>query len=229
MAEKMTYARKFLFDLVTSRKLKNWCLERDLPHVTIYKIAAGNTAPTYAVICQLLPYIPCVDWFYFEGEEIPYARKTLAAWEPDDIPSFVRRHKHDYLEVGEKYGTTEAYARNLFVNHRARPSITLIRACALDGINPVEFFTEGDTSDDGKFYPDRGDIVQLSGKTILVLTKEKHNRATHSLTGVCLEDGQPDINTLSTIVYVRNIPELVEKGSREFVDEVLKEVKALFR
>lgn len=39
--------------------------------------------------------------------------------------------------------------------------------------------TEGDTSDDGKFYPDRGDIVQLSGKTILVLTKEKHNRATH--------------------------------------------------
>ena len=35
---------------------------------------------------------------------------------------------------------------------------------ATDGINPVEFFTEGDVSDDGKFYPDRGDIVQLSGK-----------------------------------------------------------------
>lgn len=47
---------------------------------------------------------------------------------------------------------TEAYARNLFVNHRA---------CALNGINPAEFFSESDTS---KFYPDCGDIVQLSGK-----------------------------------------------------------------
>ena len=229
MAEKMTYARKFLFDMVTSRKLKNWCLERNLPHVTIYKIAAGNTAPTYAVICQLLPYIPCVDWFYFTKEEIPFERKTLDAWNPDDISSFVRRHKHDYLEVGKKYGTTEAYARNLFVNHRARPSITLIRACALSGIDPVEFFTAGDTTDDGKFYPDRGDIVSLSGKTILVLTKEKHNRATHSLTGVCLVDGKPDITTLETITYVRIIPELVEKASANVVDGVLNEVKALFK
>ena len=229
MKEKMTYARKFLFELVTSRKLKNWCLERKLPHVTIYKIAAGTTAPTYGVICQLLPYIPCADWFYFEGEEIPYARKTIEAWNPDDIPSFVRRHKHDYLDVGKKYKTTEAYARNLFVNHRARPSITLIRACALDGINPEEFFTTGDTTDDGKFYPDRGDIVQLSGKTILVLTKEKQNRKTRSLTGVCLVDGKPDITTLETITYVRIIPELVEKGNPEMVESVLKEVKALFK
>lgn len=102
-------------------------------------------------------------------------------------------------------------------------------AADVDGINPTEFFTEGDTSDDGKFYPDRGDIVQISGKTILVLTKEKHNRATHSLTGVCLVDGQPDITSLSTIKYVRVIPELVEKGSRELVDSVLKEVKGLFK
>ena len=229
MAEKMTHAQKFLHDLVISRQLKNWCLERELPHITIYKIAAGNTVPTDAVICQLLPYIPCVDWFFFEDEEIPFPKKTLPEWQPDDVPSFVRRHKHDYLEVGEKYGTTEAFARNLFVNHRARPSINLIRACALDGINPVEFFTEGDVSDDGKFYPDRGDIVQLSGKTILVLTKEKHNRETHSLTGVTLVDGQPDITSLATITYVRVIPELVEKSSRELVDNVIKEVRGLFR
>ena len=215
MEDRMTHAQKFLHDLVTSRKLKNWCLDRDLPHITIYKIAAGNTVPTYAVICQLLPYIPCVDWFFFEDEEIPFPRKTLDEWQPDDVPSFVRRHKHDYLEVGE--------------NHRARPSINLIRACALDGINPVEFFTEGDVSDDGKFYPDRGDIVQISGKTILVLTKEKHNRQTHSLTGVCLVDGKADITSLATITYVRTIPELVEKGSRELVDDVIKEVRTLFR
>ena len=102
-------------------------------------------------------------------------------------------------------------------------------ACALDGINPVEFFTEGDVSDDGKFYPDRWDIVQISGKTILVLTKEKHNRETHSLTGVTLVAGQPDITSLATITYVRVIPEPVEKSSRELLDEVLKKVKGLFR
>ncbi len=227
--EKMTYARKFLFELVTERKLKTWCLERNLPHITIYKIAVGSSAPTYAVICQLLPYIPCVDWFFFDGEEIPFPKKKLEPWNPEDISSYVRRHKHDYLEVGEKYGTTEAFARNLFVNHRARPSINLIRACALDGINPVEFFTAGDTSDDGKFYPDRGDIVSISGKTILVLTKEKHNRETHSLTGVTLVDGQPDFASLSTITYVRNIPELIEKASVELVDNSIKEIRTLFR
>lgn len=101
--------------------------------------------------------------------------------------------------------------------------------CALAGINPIEFFTEGDVSDDGKFYPNRGDIVQLSGKTILVLTKKKHNRTTHSLTGVCLENGQPDITSLSSIKYVRIMPELVKKADSELLDNILKQVKTLFR
>ena len=101
--------------------------------------------------------------------------------------------------------------------------------CALAGINPIEFFTEGDVLDDGKFYPDRGGIVQISGKTILVLTKEKHNRTTHSLTGVCLENGQPNITSLSSIKYVRIMPELVKKADSELLDNILKQVKTLFR
>ena len=64
--------------------------------------------------------------------------------------------------------------------------------------------------------------------SILILTKEKHNREIHSLTGITLVDGQPDITSLATISYVRVIPELVEKSSRELLDEVLKEVKGLF-
>ena len=99
----------------------------------------------------------------------------------------------------------------------------------MDEINPIEFFTEGDASDDGKVYPDRGDIVQLSGKTILVLTKDKHNRATHSLTGVCLENGLPDITSLSSIKYVRIMPELVKKADSELLENVLKQVRTLFR
>ena len=49
------------------------------------------------------------------------------------------------------------------------------------------------------------------------------------MTGVTLVDGQPDITSLATITYVRVIPELVEKGSRELVDDVIKEVRTLFR
>lgn len=78
-------------------------------------------------------------------------------------------------------------------------------------------------------YPNRGDIVQLSGKTILVLTKEKHNRTTHSLTGVCLENGQPNITSFSSIKYVRIMPELVKKADSELLDNILKQVKTLFR
>lgn len=61
------------------------------------------------------------------------------------------------------------------------------------------------------------------------MTKEKHNRETHSLTGVTLVDGQPDITSPATITYVRVIPEVVEKSSQELVDNVIKEVRGLFR
>ncbi len=41
-----------------------------------------------------------------------------------------------------------------------------------------------------------------------------------------LPEWQPDITSLTTITYVRVIPELVEKSSRELLDEVLKEVSS---
>jgi len=229
MAEKMTYAQKFLYDLLNERTLKIWCDEKEVPYLVCYKIACGKSVPTYSAICQLLPYIPVTDWFYYENEDIPFKRRTLKEWDSNAISSFVRRHKHDYLDVGKKYGTTETYARNLFVNDRAKPTVNLIRAAALDGIDPAEFFTTGDSTDDGKFYPDRGDIVSLSGKTILVLTKEKQNRLTHSLTGICLVDGKPDLLTLATITYTRIIPELLEKADSDLLENVLKDVKVLFR
>ena len=227
--EKMTYAVKFLNELVASRKLKGFCETNGLSHPSLYRIAIGTSVPTYAIICQLLPCIPVTDWFYFDGEEIPYPRKTINEWNPEDIPAFVRQHKHDYLEVAEKYGITETFARNLFVNHRARPSLTLVRNAALDGINPVEFFTEGDIKDDGKFYPERGDVVSISGKTMLVLTKQKQNRETHSFVGVTYENGTADLLTLTTVTYVRNIPELIEKADEEMVKDILSQVKGLFR
>lgn len=229
MADKKTYAQKFLYEMLEKRTLKIWCEEKEVPYLICYKIACGKSVPTYSAICKLLPYIPVTDWFYFEDEDIPYSRKTLEEWNPEKISSFIRRHKHDYLETGKKYGTTESYARNLFVNYRARPTVTLIRNCALDGINPADFFTAGDVYDDGNFYPDRGDVVLLSGKTILVLTKEKQNKLTHSLTGVCLVDGKADLSTLATVTYVRSVPELIEKVDEEYLNDILKQVRTLFR
>lgn len=42
-------------------------------------------------------------------------------------------------------------------------------------------------------------------------------------------DGKADITSLATIAYMKTVPELVEKGSRELVGSVMKKVKALFR
>lgn len=42
-------------------------------------------------------------------------------------------------------------------------------------------------------------------------------------------DGKADITSLATITYMKAVPELVEKGSRELVGSVMKKVKALFR
>lgn len=41
--------------------------------------------------------------------------------------------------------------------------------------------------------------------------------------------GKPDITSLATITYVRNIPELVEKTSPELLDEVMKKVRTIFK
>ena len=61
------------------------------------------------------------------------------------------------------------------------------------------------------------------------MTKEKHNRETHSLTGITLVDGQPDITSLSTIKYMIIMPELVKKADSELLDIILKQVRTLFR
>lgn len=227
--EKMTYAVKFLNELVESRKLKAWCDKNNLPHPSVYKIAVGAAVPTYAIICQMLPYIPVTDWFYFEGEEIPFERKVLEVWNADEISSFVRQHKHDYMDMASEYGITESLARNLFVNHRARPPVTLIRDAALKGTDPAEFFTCTNQNDDGKFYPERGQIVSIFGKTMLVLSKKKYNLEKHLFVGVPYNEGECDVSGLETVTYARSNPELLGKCEEDILDEVLKTVRSIFR
>ena len=83
--------------------------------------------PTYAVMCHLLPYIPPAYWVYFIDEEIPYEVRALPEWRPDAVSAFVRCHKRDWKEIGQRYGISESLANNIFVSHRARPTVSLIR------------------------------------------------------------------------------------------------------
>lgn len=97
-----------------------------------------------------------------------------------------------------------------------------------------------DESVDGFFYPERGDIVSLSGKNILVLSKNKDNSQNECFIGAVLEpesDGavhvkgetvEGYVRNMSSFTYARRNPVLVDKVESEKMDEVLKLYKRLF-
>ena len=112
----------------------------------------------------MLPYFSPAEWVYFADEEIPYKHEPLPAFNPKEFSLFIKKHKIDYMDIAEKLGLTEANAKNIFLHRRANLSLLHIRKLAAE-VNPEEFFVPADESVDGFFYPDRGDIVSLSGKT----------------------------------------------------------------
>ena len=226
--ETVSHARRFLLNILEERKLSAWCAERSLRHTTVYSLAAGDIPPTYQSICKLLPYIEPAKWFYPEDVEIPYKMKKLPELKSDEVCAFVRKHRYDYKEIAEKYGIAESTAQNLFINYRTKPSIMFISKACKD-INPEEFFIAAKPEEDGKFYPERGDIVSISGKTLLVLSKEKSNRKNNSFLGIGYEDGKADISTVTSVTYSRNMPEVTGKADEETVKEVLSMVKALLK
>lgn len=224
--ERTTYAQQFLLDLLEKRQLRSWCQESGALHVSMFKIARGLMNPTYAVMCQLLPHIPPAHWVYFTDEKIPYETRMLPAWRPEDISAFVRCHKHDWKELGHKYGISETLANNIFVSHRARPTLSLIRN-SRDDVNPEEFFTEGDITDDGRFYPERGDIVSVQGRTSLVISTKKRNRKMSSITVFDIKNGEIDCNSLATIHYTRTVFTLEGKADATLVGKAIQEAKKI--
>ena len=109
-------------------------------------------------------------------------------------------------------------------------------------MNPEEFFVPADESVDGFFYPERGDIVSLSGKNILVLSKNKDNSQNACFIGAVLEsesdgavhvkgdtvEGYVSVRNMSSFTYSRRNPVLVDKVDDETVSSVLKMVRKLF-
>lgn len=233
-SERISYARKALLDLVEKRELRAWCMERDLPHSSIYKVAVGTDIPSYILICQMLPYFSPAEWVYFTDEEIPYKHEPLPAFNPKEFSLFIKKHKIDYMDIAEKLGLTEANAKNIFLHRRANLSLLHIRKLSAE-VNPEEFFVPADESVDGFFYPDRGDIVSLSGKNILVLSKERDNKANKCFVGVMIEnkvdfgiavkgkslEGFVSIHGMRTFTYIRRNPVLFDKIDKDTVNMLL--------
>lgn len=239
--EKMTYVRKALTELIEKRELRSWCMERELPHSTVYSVAVGSEIPPFALICKMLPYFSPAEWVYFTDEEIPYKHKTLPVFNPKDFSVFIKKHKLDYMEIATKLGISEVNAKNIFLHRRANLSLLQIRKLTSE-VNPEEFFTVADDSVDGLFYPERGDIVSLSGKNILVLSKNKDNSQNGCFVGVVVTDNSADsisikgekidgfvaIRDMSSFTYARRNPVLVDKVDSEKMKDVLKTYKQLF-
>lgn len=140
---RITYAQQKLLALIEKRELRSWCLERNLPHASLYKLAVGQTVPTFKAISYMLPYFAPVEWLYFTDEEIPCSLHTLPAWNPDDTSVFIQKHKKDWKAVAEHFGIAEENARNIFVNRRANFTLMQMRRMAGE-VNPEEWFRKGD-------------------------------------------------------------------------------------
>lgn len=238
----MTYAQKKLLDLLQERKLKSWCEERNVPHATLYKLATGNMVPSFIVMSSLVPYFAPAEWVYFTDEKIPYEVKTLESWSPDDTSLFIKKHKHDYMEVAKKYEISEINARNIFVNRRANITLLQMRKMAKD-VNPEEFFIPADESVDGKFYPEQGDIVLHAGKKLLVLSKYEINKKYSFFMGIELvNEGGEGIKlegakekyiglpqSLTSYTYNRKCPIVVDKTKTENVQLVISHCNLFFK
>ena len=88
-SNRITYAQQKLLVLVEDRQLRSWCLESNIPHASLYKLAVGQSVPTFKAISYLVPYFALDEWLFFTDEEIPYPIRTLPEWNLDDTSVFI--------------------------------------------------------------------------------------------------------------------------------------------
>ena len=88
-SNRITYAQQKLLALVEARHLRSWCLESNIPHARLYKLAVGQSVPTFKAISYLVPYFAPAEWLFFMDEEIPYPIRTLLEWNPVDTSVFI--------------------------------------------------------------------------------------------------------------------------------------------
>ena len=182
--ERITYAQKKIIALIEDRKLRQWCIDNDLEHSAIYRIGIGEQNPTYKTISLMVHLIPPIEWLFYTDEKLPYKPQLLPQWDSSKKSKFIKSHKYDYKELVKRYGINELSAYNMCVAFRAMPGVAFIRECCKD-TNPIDFFIDGEEPAEPKnFSPDRGDIINISGNIVLVLSKKQGIENTNYITCV---------------------------------------------
>ncbi len=75
--EGVSYAQDFLIKLIEKRRLRAFCLENEVSHTDVYRMAIGTRQPGYFVMKMLRFEIHPVMWFVEFGNKKP-RMKTLA-------------------------------------------------------------------------------------------------------------------------------------------------------
>ncbi len=241
--QRITYAQEKLLNLVKERKLKKWCVENSFTHTSIYRLAVGDTLPTYRLISSMSHLISPIEWFYYTDEKIPYKVQLVPQWDYRRISKFVKEHKFDYRVIADKYGIEELTAYNLLVAYRSYPTIDFIKRASAD-YNPLDFFTESNIEVPRTFIPERGNIVNIKGALYLALTKQDFNKEHNFLTacrivanckdGVALEESDTKgfVNPADLHSFEFNysntkasLPSLIESVNPQITKEVLNRIK----
>ncbi len=245
--QRTTYAQEKLLNLVRERQLKQWCVDNSFTHTTMYHLAMGDSLPTYRIISSMTHLIAPIEWLYYVDEPLPYKAQLVPQWDYRRISKFVREHKFDYKVIGEKYGLDDLAAYNLLVAYRTFPTVEFMRKASAD-CNPIDFFTESNIELPRTFVPDRGNIVNIKGTVLLVLTKKEFNKEHNFLSGcriiadckdgVKLEgtDTKGVVNIADLQSYHFNfsnvkasLPALIESVNAQTVRDVLTKVKEMLK
>ena len=242
--ERMTYAQKRLITLIEERKLRRWCLDNGITHSGAYRLAIGEQPPTYRIIASMCHLIAPIEWLFFIDESLPYEPELLPLWSCKEPCKYVKEHRYDYKTIASQHNLELLNAYNIFVAYRANPTPAFIRELCSE-VNPSDFFTgiDGDIKSLKEFVPDRGDIVSVEGKIILVISKADVNEANKIFTGCVIlaqaNDGIKLENALSKgFVSPSDIQSfaisslvsrtLIEKADAIFTEKVLAEVRKNF-
>lgn len=232
----MTYAQKFLLELVEKRELRSWCQANGFSHLGVYRIAVGERVPSYKMICSMVHVIAPALWIYYSDEEIPYEVKTVPQWDSSVNPTFIVKHRRDYMELVKKYDLQLSIARNIFIFYRTKLSIEQMRLFAEEA-DPVEFFTLEESLKEA-YVPQRGDIISLATKNWIVLSDREYSEKNSAVFAVEINEngkgraveegdisGKIDMLSVATLTYSRLPP--IKKGSvsESVTDEISSEIQ----
>lgn len=240
--ERLTYAQAKLIKLIEERKLRKWCLDNGIIHSAAYRLALNEQIPNYKLIASMCHLISPIEWLYYTDEPLPFEPNLLPKWECKEPCKYIKEHRFDYNTIAQKYGLEKNNAYNIFVAYRANPSLKLIRKVCEDNINPLEFFTstEGEIVSLKDYIPERGDIVSVEEKLVLVISNHKENEINKTYTG-CLILSQAEnsielsdtsskgyvcpYNLVSFKILLTSSRILIEKAPEELTKKVLEEVR----